>query len=251
MEDIQKIVEALLFASDTPLSVKKIKSVVAEAEEKEIRQALKAIEKRYRETDAPLQIIQVAGGYQIVTRKEFEPWVKQLFRTRSASRLTQKALETLAIIAYKQPITKQEVEAIRGVNVDGVMRTLIERNLITVKGRKKAPGNPLLYGTTSFFLNFFGLRSLKDLPKLKEIDELLKGDDKFLESLDQVALQQLMPEKLGLTSMLETSEDGTAPAASPGTESEEPPAVEESQALDNADTSPTTEKEGEENHDAS
>ena len=233
MEDIQKIVEALLFASDTPLSVKKIKAIASDYDEKEIRRSLKAIEKRYRETDSPLQIIQVAGGYQIVTRKEFEPWVKQLFRTRSASRLTQKALETLAIIAYKQPITKQEVEAIRGVNVDAVMRTLIERNLITVKGRKKAPGNPLLYGTTSFFLNFFGLRSLKDLPKLKEIDELLKGDDKFLESLDQVALQQLMPEKLGLTSMVDSdsAEEQPQPAQAEG--EAQPP------------------QQGEENHDAS
>ena len=99
------------------------------------------------------------------------------------------------------------MENIRGVNVDGVVRTLLERNLVSIEGRQKAPGNPLLYGTTKYFLEYFGLKSLEALPKLKEIDELLKEDDKFLESLDQVALKQLEPEALGLTSLKENEEN--------------------------------------------
>jgi len=201
---MQQIIEALIFASDAPLPAKKIKNIIEEASERDIKKHIKEINQKYEQMNSPLTIVEVAGGYQIVTRPDYEPWIKQLYRTRSASHLTQKALETLAIIAYKQPITKQEIEAIRGVNVDAVMRTLIERNLVSIRGRKKAPGNPLLYGTTLFFLEYFGLKNLEDLPKLKEIDELLKSDDKFLESLDQVALQQLMPEELGLTSMLPT-----------------------------------------------
>ena len=146
-------------------------------------------------------IDEVAEGFQIFTRAEYEAYIRQLFKTRSTSRLTQKAMETLAIIAYKQPITKVEMEAIRGVNVDGVVRTLLERNLITIKGREKAPGNPLIYGTTKYFLEYFGLKSMDALPKLKELDELLKEDEKFLESLDQVALEQIDPETLGIKNM--------------------------------------------------
>ncbi len=203
MENLTQLIEALIFASDTPLSARKIKDVLELESEKEIRKTIAKINEAYEKHNSPLTIIEVAGGFQIVTRDEFAPWIKKLYRSRSAGHLTQRALETLAIIAYKQPLTKQEVEAIRGVNSDAVIRTLIERNLITINGRKKAPGNPLLYGTTKQFLEYFGLKSLKDLPKLREIDELLKSDDKFLESLDQVALQQMYPEELGLTSMLD------------------------------------------------
>jgi segregation and condensation protein B len=196
-----QIIEALLFSSDSPLSVKRIKVILEDTPTKEITHALKELKKKYDDNASALMIGEVAEGYQIFTRAAFEPYVKQLFKTRSVSRLTQKALETLAIIAYKQPITKVEMESIRGVNVDGVVRTLLERNLITIKGREKAPGNPLLYGTTRYFLEYFGLKNLDALPKLKELDELLKEDEKFLESLDQVALEQLKPEALGLKNM--------------------------------------------------
>ncbi len=202
MKNITSIIEALIFASDMPLSSQKIKTIIEEVGEKEIRHSIEEINSRYTESGSALQIVEVAGGYQIVTHPRYESWLKKLYRSRQASRLTQKALETLAIIAYKQPITKQEVEEIRGVSVDSVFHTLIERNLITVSGRKKAPGNPLIYNTTKFFLEYFGLKHLKDLPKLKEIDELLKSDDHFLENLDQVALEQMLPEELGLSSML-------------------------------------------------
>lgn len=207
--DIKNIIEALLFSSDTPLTVQKLKEIIEEDSVKSIRDGIDALNKFYDKKMTAMRVVEIAGGFQIVSRSEYAPYVQKLYKGRQASRLTQRGLETLAIIAYKQPITKNEMENIRGVNVDGVVKTLLERNLIKIEGREKAPGNPLLYGTTKYFLEYFGLKSLEDLPKLKEIDELLKEDTKFLESLDQVALQKLEPEALGIKN-IETTSDITA-----------------------------------------
>lgn len=207
MKNQDQIIEALIFASDVPLPSRKIKEIVSEIGEREIKKSIVRINEKYQETKSPLEIIEVAGGYQIVTLPYYSEWIRKLYISRTKNRLTQKALETLAIIAYKQPVTKTEVESIRGVNVDTVIRTLIERKLITVTGREKAPGTPLLYGTTRYFLEYFGLKDISDLPKLREIDELLKSDEKFLESLDQISLQELIPEELGITSMLSPKSD--------------------------------------------
>jgi segregation and condensation protein B len=196
-----QIIEALLFASDTPLTLNKLKTIIPQTENKEIKNNIKILNEKYNKSGSALAIIEVANGYQLVTREEYSDYIQQLFKGRSASKLTVPALETLAIIAYQQPITKQSMEHVRGVNVDGVVKTLLERNLISIVGREKAPGNPLLYGTTNFFLEYFGINNLKDLPKLKEIDELLKGDEDFLKSLDQIALENLEPEKLGITNI--------------------------------------------------
>ena len=209
----KNIIEALLFASDTPLPIQKMKEILELNSSKDIRKGLDQLGKHYEKTDSSLRIIEVAGGFQLVSKEDYATYVQKLYKGRQASRLTQRALETLAIIAYKQPITKHEMESIRGVNVDGVVKTLLERNLVSIEGRQKAPGNPLLYGTTKYFLEYFGLKTLEALPKLKEIDELLKEDDKFLESLDQVALKQLEPEALGLTS-LEDANEGDANSSS-------------------------------------
>jgi len=199
-ENLQ-IIESLLFASDTPLTINKLKEIVPHSDAKKIKKNIDTLNENYNKSGSSLKIIEVANGFQLVTRKEYSAYIQQLFKGRSASRLTNPGLETLAIIAYEQPITKQRMEQVRGVNVDGVVKTLLERNLISIVGREKMPGNPLLYGTTNFFLEYFGIKSLKDLPKLKEIDELLKGDEEFLKSLDQVALQQMEPEKLGITNI--------------------------------------------------
>ena len=215
------IIEAMIFASDTPISAQKIKSILQEGTVPQIKKAIKQLNENYEKINAAFHIVEVADGYQMVTRPDYASWLTRLYKARQASRLTKRALETLAIVAYKQPITKTEMESIRGVNVDGVVKTLIERNLITVTGREKAPGNPLLYGTTKYFLEYFGLKSINDLPKLKEIDELLKSDEKFLESLDQVSLQQLRPEELGITSMLSESNDKTTDAEEASYEKEE------------------------------
>jgi segregation and condensation protein B len=244
LEDQQTIIEALIFANDGPLPARKIIQILETGTEKQVNNQVAALNQKYLDAGDSFEIIEIADGYQMVTRAKYSNWISKLYASRSASRLTQRALETLAIIAYKQPITKQEMEAIRGVNVDGVVRTLIERNLITVTGREKAPGNPLLYGTTKFFLEYFGLKNLEDMPQLKEIDELLKSDEKFLESLDQVSLQQLMPEELGITSMMEKKTDTTE-----GREQTEPKPEENE---DNPDPNPGQESsEAEKNNDAS
>ena len=197
----KQIIESLLFASDHPLTVQKIKTIVEDISTKEIKDCISVLNEDYKKINSSLIILEIAGGYQIVTREESAPYIKRLYKGRTQSRLTQRGLETLSIIAYKQPVTKQEIESIRGVNVDGVVKTLLERNLITIMGREKAPGNPLLYGTTKYFLEYFGLTSLEALPKLKEIDELLKNDEKFLESLNQVQLEQMSPEELGIKNL--------------------------------------------------
>jgi segregation and condensation protein B len=202
-DNMKNIIEALLFASDTPMTIQKLKEIMEIDSVKDIRKGIDDLKTHYVKTDSAMTILEVAGGFQIVSKDNYAFYVQKLYKGRQASRLTQRGLETLAIIAYKQPITKHEIENIRGVNVDGVVRTLLERNLVSIEGRQKVPGNPLLYGTTKYFLEYFGLNSLEALPKLKEIDELLKEDEQFLESLDQVALKQLEPEALGMTSLKE------------------------------------------------
>ncbi len=214
-DKMKNIIEALLFASDTPITIQKLKEILEVDSVKDIRNGIDDLQNHYSQTESAMTIIEVAGGFQIASREDYASYVQKLYKGRQASRLTQRALETLSIIAYKQPITKHEIENIRGVNVDGVVKTLLERNLVSIEGREKAPGNPLLYGTTKYFLEYFGLKSLESLPKLKEIDELLKEDDKFLESLDQVALKQLDPEVLGLTSIKDNEDKESDPIENP------------------------------------
>ncbi|NOY78163.1 MAG: SMC-Scp complex subunit ScpB [Calditrichaeota bacterium] len=172
--ELQRIVEALLFSSDKPLPAKHI-SQILNISEKNVVDSIDALNRLY---DArAFKIIRVAGGFQMVTKPDYYGWIRQLYKTRSRNRLSRAALETLAVIAYKQPVSRVEVEHIRGVNSDGVIGTLLERNLITIKGRAEAVGRPLLYGTTDEFLRYFGLNDLSDLPKESEIEALLKDKE--------------------------------------------------------------------------
>ncbi|MCK4895059.1 MAG: SMC-Scp complex subunit ScpB [Calditrichia bacterium] len=171
------ILESLLFTSEAPLTVSRIREIIPELKPKEIEEAVTNLNEQYQKGGRTFEIKEIAGGYQLFTLPEYADYIDKLFQTRQKSRLTQKALETVAIIAYKQPLTKHEIEEIRGVNVDGVMKTLLSRNLITISGRAKAPGSPFLYVTTKRFLDYFGLTGLEDLPKLKEIDELIDVED--------------------------------------------------------------------------
>jgi segregation and condensation protein B len=174
------ILESLLFTSEAPLTISRIREIIPELKPKEIQQAVSYLNAQSQKSGRTFEIQEIAGGYQLFTLPEYADYVDKLFQTKQKSRLTQKALETVAIIAYKQPLTKHEIEEIRGVNVDGVMKTLLSRNLVTISGRAKAPGSPFLYITTKKFLDYFGLNSLEDLPKLKEIDELIDvEDDRF------------------------------------------------------------------------
>jgi len=178
MDHLLRIVEALLFASDKPLTESKIRECIDTEETIPIAEIVAELNAHYGETERAFYILQVAGGYQLVTHKEFEPYVKKLYVSSARMRLSQAALETLSIIAYKQPVSRPDIDSIRGVNSDGVLRTLLERNLIDIKGREDQPGRPLLYGTSKEFLRYFGLNTLSDLPKLKELDQLtLESED--------------------------------------------------------------------------
>ncbi len=192
------IIEALIFASDGPLTPRKIVEILPHLKERDVRNAVGQLNDQYRETDRSFIIEEVAGGFRFFTLPEFEPFLKKLYASRNQQRLSQKALETLAIIAYRQPITRQEIEEIRGVSADGVIRTLLARNLITIAGRAEAPGSPFLYKTTKTFLEYFGLNSLNDLPKLKEIEELIAADEDLKTQYHEVLMHQLEPEALGL-----------------------------------------------------
>jgi segregation and condensation protein B len=160
-------VEALLFASDSPLEPERIREVLDLADADEARALVESLRTRYEAEARPLAIVEVAGGYRLVTRPELAPWLVRLARSRTRQRLSRPALETLAIVAYRQPVSRPEVDAIRGVNSEGVLDSLLERRLIRIAGRKDAPGRPFLYETTREFLVAFGLRDLDDLPRVE------------------------------------------------------------------------------------
>jgi segregation and condensation protein B len=172
MSDLKAIIEALIFASPEPVTLKALAKLLDTEPKEDIVAAIDALKQDY---DRPggLQIVEVAGGYQIVTRPELHEWVRRLFHERTTQKLSVAALETLAVIAYKQPVTGPEVAEIRGVNTVGVLSTLMERKLVKIVGRKQVVGRPFLYGTTREFLQRFGLNDLSDLPKVEDMSELL------------------------------------------------------------------------------
>jgi len=167
---IKNIIEAMLFVSDKPLFLSEIKNVLEGPDSDEIRDVIAELAGEYEKQTSALRIKEIAGGYQIVTDPVLAPWLKKLYKTAGSDRLSGPSLETLAIIAYKQPATKPEIEAIRGVNVDGVLKTLIEKNLVKILGRRETVGRPIIYGTTQEFLQYFGLNSLEELPRLEEFN---------------------------------------------------------------------------------
>jgi len=174
-DELKPIVEALIFASPDPLTPKAIYKLLESEPREDVDEAIEALKREY---DRPggLHLVEVAGGYQIVTKPELHEWVRRLFEERSSQRLSVQALETLAVIAYKQPITGAEIGEIRGVNTSGVLGTLVDRRLIKVAGRKRVIGRPFLYATTREFLIRFGLKDLTDLPKIEEMAEALGFD---------------------------------------------------------------------------
>ena len=171
-DELKPIIEALIFASPDPLTLKTLFRLLDEEPPEDVERALEALQADY-DARGGLQMVQVAGGYQICTRPEFHEWVRRLFHEHSKQRLSVQALETLAVIAYKQPITGPEISEIRGVNTSAVVGTLLERQLVKVVGRRPVVGRPVLYATTREFLNRFGLSDLGDLPKVEEMAEAL------------------------------------------------------------------------------
>ena len=200
------IIEALIFASDDSLpadeiirAIKEIDGDDVEISKQEIENAVDLLNRRYNENENSFRIIRVANGFLYATLELYAKYVGYLSSERAKRRLSQAALETLSIIAYKQPITKPELESIRGVNSDYILTTLLEKNLITIKGRAESVGRPLLYATTDEFLKYFGLNDLSDLPKPRELEEIMQDED-FIEQKRKImmtGLEEKLEESIG------------------------------------------------------
>ena len=189
-DDLKPILEALIFASPEPLTPKAIYKLLDTEPKEDILAALAELKRDY-ERPGGLQLVEVAGGYQIVTRQELNDWVRRLFNERTTQKLTVQGLETLAVIAYRQPITALEISEVRGVNTSGVLNTLLERHLVKIVGRKQVVGRPFLYATTKEFLIRFGLNDLNDLPKVEDMAEALGLEAPLL--VEQTPPEELLP----------------------------------------------------------
>lgn len=173
LAEAKRVIEAVIFAADGPVSLNQLAQLIETLDNDAILQAIRGLQQDYVVSERSFQLMEIANGFQLRTRDEYAPWIKKFYTTEISSRLSISALEALAVVAYKQPATRAEVEEVRGVNSDSVIRTLMEKNLIRVLGRKQAPGKPMLYGTTTDFLMHFGLRDLSELPSVEEIESML------------------------------------------------------------------------------
>ncbi len=185
-EKVRSVVEAILLTADSPVSPGRLTSLLKGLNGHDIRQAIDQLQKEYDDAGHAFTILEVAGGYQLATRQEFAPWLRKFHRDRKQIRLSQAALEVLSVVAFKQPATRIEVDAVRGVASAGVLQTLMELNMVRIVGRSDGVGKPILFGTTKEFLVHFGLKTLADLPKPKELEELLAEEGK--KAQDQLTL---------------------------------------------------------------
>jgi len=173
----KSVIEALLFSSDRPLSIEKMRDALGNLDTLQVQSSIQELMAEYEQSNRGLRIIEIAGGFQMITAAVAAPFIKKLYKVRRVERLSKPALETLAIIAYKQPLTRHEIELLRNVNVDGVMKSLLDKDLIRISGRKKAPGRPYVYGTTKQFLEYFALKSLEDLPKMEDFPSMAEAKE--------------------------------------------------------------------------
>ena len=169
-DNITAVVEALLFAAEQPVSLEQLRSLVPGSDTAMLREAVSRLKQEYETGGRGVRVDEAAGGYRMTTAPELSGFVRRLYRQRRSDKLSRPAMETLAIIAYKQPVTRQEVQSLRSVNIDGVMKNLLEKNLIRISGKKDAPGRPFVFGTTRQFLEYFGLNSIEEMPKLDSIE---------------------------------------------------------------------------------
>jgi segregation and condensation protein B len=198
MEQIyQSVIEALIFSSDEPINngeiIRAIKGIDGDdiqISQNDIDESIKELNKKYEELKLSFRILSIANGHLFASNKEYAKYIGFLSSEKSKRRLSQAALETLAIIAYKQPVTKPELETIRGVNSDYILSTLLEKKLITITGRAESIGRPLLYGTTDEFLKYFALNKITDLPRPREIDEIMQDED-FIEQKRKIMMNML------------------------------------------------------------
>src|ERR1700724_413435 len=189
-DDLKPVIEALIFASPDPLTPKMLFKLLEHEPHEDVEAALEALKRDY-ERPSGLQLVEVAGGYQIVTKPELHEWVRRLFHERTSQRLSVQALETLAVIAYRQPVTALEITEIRGVNTSGVLNTLLERHFIKIVGRKQVVGRPFMYATTKEFLIRFGLNDLSDLPRVEDMAEALGFEAPIL--VERTPTEDLLP----------------------------------------------------------
>ena len=204
--ELKAILEALIFASPEPLTPKAMFKLLDTEPKEDVLAALAELKQDY-ERPGGLQVVEVAGGYQIVTRSDLHEWVRRLFHERTTQKLTVQSLETLAVIAYRQPITSAEITEVRGVNTSGVLNTLLERHLIKIVGRKQVVGRPFMYATTKEFLIRFGLNDLTDLPKVEDMAEALGLDAPIL--VERSPSDEMLP-------LEEPEGDDEAPGEEPG-----------------------------------
>ncbi|NLE01561.1 MAG: SMC-Scp complex subunit ScpB [Fibrobacter sp.] len=203
--DTFRILEALLFASDELLNVSRIKSILpGNPDGKQIRKMVDKINVQLQKERHPFEIVEIGGGYQFRTVAYYHPWVRQIFKEKVAKKLSLQALECLAIVAYKQPISKAEIEAVRGVVSDGAMKTLLEKKLITISGRSDKPGRPLQYSTTSEFIRYFGLNKIEDLPRIEEFEAIAR------EKIDDLSLEELRNGESDSENQDESSDEETS-----------------------------------------
>ena len=201
-DELKSIIENILLAADQPVHVGELEKIFLNtAEKKDLQLILEELKEEYQSRN--LQILEVADGYQLCTRHEFNDWIRKFLKLDRSSRLSQPGLDTLSIIAYKQPLTRQEVDDIRGVDSSGVIKTLLEKKVIGPAGRKKVPGRPIMYRTTQKFLEYFGLKDLNDLPTLEDLKEDLEDGDIPLQSQIEFAKSETEPS----SEMLEDEED--------------------------------------------
>jgi len=210
--EVRATVEALIFASPEPITPRQLCRILSEEPKEDVLAAVDALRADY-ENRPGLQLVEVAGGFQIVTRPELHDWVRRLFHERSTQKLTVAGLETLAVIAYRQPITALEIGEIRGVNTAGVLSTLLERHLIKIVGRKNVVGRPFMYSTTKEFLIRFGLKDLSDLPKIEDMAEAL-GFDPPAGLIEQTPHENVLPLDETDVEADESTDDQTKPAVS-------------------------------------
>ena len=190
--NLKSAVEALIFASEKPVTIEQIKKALGNLDSASVNNIIDELKNEYDSGNRGIRIIEIAGGFQMITRTAYAPFLKKFFKNRYSDKLSKPALESLAIIAYKQPLTKTEIESLRNVNVDGVMKNLIDKNLIRICGRKKVPGRPFVFGTTREFLEHFGLKSLQDLPKMEEFT-VMAQEKESQDSIEPIA--QAEPEE--------------------------------------------------------
>jgi segregation and condensation protein B len=209
-DEAKSVIEAILFMAGEPVTLDTVRKIT-EIDKYNTERLVRELISDYSVRNAGLFIVEVAEGYQMVTNPACAPWIKKLLSTAVPKKLSQSSLETMAIIAYKQPIIKAEIEAIRGVNSDGVVKTLLDKRLIKILGRKEVPGRPLMYGTTKEFLQYFGLKDLSELPTLKEFQEvdIPEPDERTPE--DSGMQQSAEEEQISVAGPVETAHEDTGP----------------------------------------